>query len=119
MNEFRFLDWDVYKISKELIKEVYLITNKFPDYHKFDLGSQINRSSISIALNIAEGSGKNSDKELNRFFDIAIGSTYETLAALDIAYENKLIDEKKFEILSEKCKNIVRQLGNFKKKLKK
>lgn len=35
MNEFRFLSWDVYKISKELIKEIYLITNKFPDYHNF------------------------------------------------------------------------------------
>jgi len=63
--------------------------------------------------------GKNSDKELNRFFNIATGSVYETIAGLDIAQENNLITIKEFENLSEKCKNIARQLGNFKKKLNK
>lgn len=69
-------------------------------------------------MNIAEGSGKNSDKELNRFFNMAMGSIYETIAGLDIAYENKLIQQKEFENLTEKCKNIARQPGSFKKKLR-
>lgn len=119
MNEFRFLDWNVYKNSKEIVKEIYSITNKFSSNFKYDLGSQLNRSASSIVLNIAEGSGKNSDKELNRFFDIAIGSVYETIAGLDIAHENKLISVKEFENLTERCKNIARQLGSFKKKLRK
>jgi four helix bundle protein len=118
MNEFRFLDWNVYKDSKGLVKEIYIITNTFPPNFKYDLGSQLNKSAVSIVLNIAEGSGKNSDKELNRFFDIAIGSVYETIAGLDLMYENGLIQKEKFEQLIERCKNIARQLGSFKKKLK-
>ncbi len=118
MNEFRFLDWNVYKDSKELVKEIYSITNRFPAQLKYDLGSQLNRSAASIVLNITEGSGKNSDKELNRFFNVANGSIYETIAGLDIAYENKFISAKEFENLAEKCKDIARQLGSFKKKLR-
>ncbi len=117
MKEFRFLEWDIYKDAKELVREVYSVTNKFTSSFKYDLGSQLNRSAASIVLNIAEGSGKNSDLELNRFFNIAMGSIYETIAGLDIAHESKLISEEKFEDLTEKCKNIARRIGNFKKKL--
>jgi four helix bundle protein len=118
MNEFRFLDWNVYKNAKDLVKKIYKFTNKFPQNFKYELGGQINRSAISIVLNIAEGSGKNSDKELNRFFNIAIGSINETIAGLDIAYANNLILKQEFEKLVEDLKNIARQLGGFKKKLK-
>jgi four helix bundle protein len=69
-------------------------------------------------LNIAEGSGKNSDKELNRFFDIAIGSINETLAGLDVLRDNKIIPEELFRKLFEDCKSISRQLGGFKKHIK-
>ena len=118
MNEFRFLEWNVYKNAKDLVREVYKFTNKFPQNFKYELGGQINRSTISIVLNIAEGSGKNSDKELNRFFNIAIGSINETIAGLDIACSNNLISKQEFEKLVEELKNIARQLGGFKKKLK-
>lgn len=117
MEEFRFSNWKVYQEAKNLVGKIYNITDKFPQNFKYELGSQINRSSISIVLNIAEGAGKNSDKELNRFFDIAIGSVYETIAGLDLAYESNLLPEKEFEEIAEKCKNIARQLGSFKKKL--
>jgi four helix bundle protein len=119
MNEFRFLDWEVYKKAKTITKDIYFVTNKFQSQLKHDLGSQINRSAASIALNIAEGSGRNSDRELNRFFDIAIGSAYETIASLDIALEINSISQKEFLELSERCKDIARQLGSFKRKLKK
>ena len=119
MEEFRFLNWEVYQEAKDSVRKIYNITDKFPQNFKYELGGQINRSSISIALNIAEGAGKNSDKELNRFFDIAMGSTYETIAGLDLAYESNLLSKKEFEQIAEKCKNIARQLGSFKKKLNK
>ena len=118
MDEFRFLKWSVYKDAKDLVKEIYKITNNFPQKFKYELGNQINKSAISVVLNIAEGSGKNSDKELNRFFDIAIGSVYETIAGIDMAYSNKLIPSKEFEKLITNLKDIARQLGGFKKKLK-
>jgi len=78
--------------------------------------SSIGRQFLFV-LSIAEGSGKNSDKELNRFFNITLGSINETVAALDLALENNLISNSQFEELLEKLHNIAKQLGGFKKKI--
>ena len=88
MNKFRFLEWEVYRDVKKLVSLVLVITKELPREYRFEPGSQIIRSAFSVALNIAEGSGKTSDKELNRFLEIALGSAYETLAAIDILKEN-------------------------------
>ncbi len=118
MDEFRFLNWKAYKDAKELLGEVIKITSRLPLHLKYEFGNQLVRSALSIVLNIAEGSGKNSDKELNRFFDIAIGSINETLAGLDVLKDNKIISEESFKKLFENCKSISKQLGGFKKHIK-
>lgn len=118
MEEFRFFDWDVYKDAKHVVKRVFSITNSLPLKYKSSLGDQLNRSVVSIVLNIAEGSGRYTDKELIRFFDIAIGSIYETMASLDLAQDNGLLSKQDFEETVEKLKSIARQLGGFKRKLK-
>ena len=119
MEEFRFLKWKVYKDSKELFRVVLKIVSKLPQGLKYEMGNQITRSCLSIILNIAEGSGKNSDKELNRYFDIAIGSVNETLAGLDVLKDNKIISEELFNKLFLKHQEIFKQLGGFKKQIKK
>jgi four helix bundle protein len=68
-------------------------------------------------LNIAEGSGKNSDKELNRFIDISLGSLNETLAATDVLKGTKLITESDFNRIFKLIDEILNQLGGFKKKI--
>jgi len=88
-----------------------------PREFRYELGSQIIRSAFSIILNIAEGSGKISDKELNRFIEIALGSAYETLAAVDSLRRNQLISNNEFEEVFAKIASISNQLGGFKKKL--
>lgn len=118
MDEFRFLNWKVYKDAKELLREVIKITSKLPANLKYEFGNQLVRAALSIILNIAEGSGKNSDKELNRFFDIATGSVNETLAGLDVLKDNRIISEESFNKLFENCKSIAKQLGGFKKHIK-
>jgi four helix bundle protein len=118
MDNFRFTKWKVYIDSKDLVKEVLKNYNTFPFVIKRSLGEQLLRSVISIPLNIAEGSGKNSDKELNRFINISIGSAYETFANLDILRDNEFINEKEFLEIYNKIDNIVKQLGGFKKKLR-
>ena len=76
------------------------------------------RASLSVVLNIAEGSGKASMKDLSRFLDISLGSLYETLACTDTLAYNKLIDEKESQEFEKQIVNISSQLGGFKKKLK-
>lgn len=117
MNKFRFLDWEVYKDTKQLIGIILKIVKNLPKEYRFELGSQVIRSVFSIALNIAEGSGKTSDKELNRFLEISLGSAYETLAAVDILKENKLATEEDYLKVYNKIYSICNQLGGFKKKV--
>lgn len=118
MKEFRFLGWRVYKEAKELFKSVLEIYRSLPQDIKMSIGGQLVRSSLSIVLNIAEGSGKESDKELNRFFDISVGSSHETLANLDMLHDNGFIDKLKFDEVFAKIESITKQLCGFKKKLK-
>ena len=88
-----------------------------PKEYRFELGSQIIRSTLSIILNIAEGSGKISDKELNRFIEISLGSANETLAASDVLKDNNLITLDEFKNIYDRLYSISSQLGGFKKKL--
>ncbi|SRR3989344_257187 len=116
--KFRFLEWQVYRDSKDLFSDVLRIVNKLPREYRFDLGGQIVRSGFSIMLNIAEGSGKATDKDFNHYLDISLGSLYELVASLDILRDNKIITEKEFQSLFNKSSTISGQLGGFKKKLR-
>jgi four helix bundle protein len=117
MKQFRFLDWQVYRDSQELFTYLLKIVKKLPKENRFELGSQLLRSGSSIILNIAEGSGKQSEKEMNRFIEMALGSLYETLANLDILKTNNFISDLEFIALREKISSISNQLGGLKKKL--
>jgi four helix bundle protein len=118
MDKFRFLRWKVYQDAKLLFGEVLDITTKLPRDLKYELGNQIVRSSFSVVLNIAEGSGKSTDKDMNRYFDVAIGSVNETLAGLDVLKDNSLIGDELFQGMMMRCEDISKQLGGFKKRLK-
>lgn len=117
MERFRFLKWKAYEDAQELFSCILQIVKKMPKEYRFELGSQIIRSAFSVILNIAEGSGKASDIELNRFINIAIGSLNETLAATDALRYNNFISEQEFEDIYEKINRITNQLRGFKKKL--
>lgn len=56
---------------------IYKVSADFPSDERFGLISQIRRSSVSIASNIAEGAGRNTKGEFNQFLGIANGSAYE------------------------------------------
>ncbi|MDP3729301.1 MAG: four helix bundle protein [bacterium] len=119
MDQFRFLNWKVYKDSKLLLSLILDIVKKLPKEYRYELSNQIIRSTFSIVLNIAEGAGKTSDKELNRFIEIALGSVSETLAGLDVFRDNALITVKEFDNCFRILTEISSQLGGFKKKFNK
>ena len=75
----------VWKKSIDLVKSVYQLTSSLPTEEKFGLISQMNRSSVSIPSNIAEGSGRTSSKEFLYFLNIAISSSYELETQLIIS----------------------------------
>jgi four helix bundle protein len=93
---FRFLGWEVYGDAQEFFKEILEIARRLPADIRYSVGGQVLSSALSIILNIAEGSGRSTDKELNRFFNISIGSVNETVAGLDILLRNGYITKEEF-----------------------
>lgn len=85
-------DLDVWKYSMDLVEEIYKLTYKFPDSERYGLTSQIRRAAISIPSNIAEGSGRKSDKELIQFISIALGSLTELETQYLIAVRLKYVE---------------------------
>lgn len=83
MHNFKKLK--VYEKAIDLAEEVYRITRNFPKDELFGMTAQIRRAATSISLNIAEGSGNKSKKEFVRFLEMALRSTYEVMACLEIA----------------------------------
>lgn len=75
MRDFR--KYTVWELGHKVTKEIYKLTATFPDSEKFGLISQMRRASSSVPANIAEGCGRNSDKEFRRFLFIANGSATE------------------------------------------
>lgn len=72
-----FKELKIWQQSKDFVKVVYGITKNFPNEELFGLVSQMNRAAISIPSNIAEGAGRDSDRDFARFLKIALSSTYE------------------------------------------
>ncbi len=82
---FRFQKLGVWQDARRLNLAVYRLTRGFPDAEKFGLTSQLQRSSISIAANIAEGSGRNSDRDFAHFLEQSYGSAMEVASHLFLA----------------------------------
>ncbi len=109
-------DLDLWKISIELVKAVYLVLDDFPKKEEFALSSQIRRAAVSIPSNVAEGCGRGTNKELYRFLDIASGSLAELETQIYIAKELGYIsDSTEVDDLMIKVQKI---LVGFKKRIK-
>lgn len=104
----------VWKKSIDLVKSVYQLTSSLPPEEKFGLISQMNRSSVSIPSNIAEGSGRTSDKEFLHFLNIAISSSYELETQLLLCNEIFAIE---VDFIIEKLHINQRMIGGLKRKI--
>ena len=108
----------VWQKSMDLVTKMYSSTQKFPKEELFGLTSQIRRSAVSIPSNIAEGYGRDSNKEYLRFLNISIGSLFELQTQIEIAKNIMYLNEKDFNDLYENSREIERMLVSFIKKIK-
>ncbi len=97
----------------DLCTEVYEGVATFPSDESFGLSSQIKRSVVSIASNIAEGAGRNSRKEFIHFLGIAKGSSYELQTQIIISKKLKLIEEDKADLLCVQVVEIQKMIYGF------
>jgi four helix bundle protein len=116
MHDYKKLN--VWKESIELITEVYKTTSNFPSTEKFGLISQINRCAVSIASNIAEGAGRNTDGEFRQFLGTAKGSSYELETQLIVSNNLGYISIAELNGLIEKLEYVQKMIHNLIKSLK-
>ncbi len=82
-----YQDLDVWRLSINLVKEIYRVIEKFPSSELYVLSSQIRKAAISIPSNIAEGQGRNSSREFRQYLAVSLGSLSELETQLIIARE--------------------------------
>ncbi len=111
-------DLKVWQKSIELAKMTYQILPKLPKEERFGLSDQIRRSVISVSSNIAEGAGRNSNKEFLHFLGISKGSSYELQTQLILSYELGMINKEKIEPIIELIIEIQKMIYSFQKKIR-
>lgn len=112
-----FKKYDVWQLSHSLTLAIYKITSNFSKEELYGLTSQIRRSSSSIPTNIAEGCGRNSDKEFNQFLNVALGSACETEYLLILSKDLDYISLETFNELEKQINHIKSKIYNLKKAL--
>ncbi|WP_316735104.1 four helix bundle protein [Pedobacter aquatilis] len=115
MHNFRELK--VWKMGIEVSKSVFQITRTFPSEEKYSLTSQITRCAISIPSNIAEGCGRKSNKELNQFLSISLGSAFELETQIIIAFEFGYIDKIIYDETIIQINEIQKMISGLQKSL--
>jgi four helix bundle protein len=107
----------IWQQAMDLVEEIYKLTASFPIEEKFGLVSQMTRAAVSIPSNIAEGAGRNSDKDFAHFISIAIGSLYELNTQIVLSERLGYINQSQSQELQKKLDNLQRKSVSFKSKL--
>lgn len=115
-----YTELDVWKYTRDLVKQVYLLTKSFPQEELYGLTNQIRRCAVSIPSNIAEGIGRQSNKETIHFLFIAKGSLQEVETQLYLSFDLEYISEEQLEDILQKVissKKLLNGFINYYKKL--
>jgi len=102
-----FKDLIVWQKAYALTLEVYSFTAIFPKSETYGLSQQIRRAAVSIPSNIAEGYGRQYNKEYKQFLSIA----YDSLCELETQY--LLANDLKYSNKSEKIEGLLREVGGM------
>lgn len=113
-----FKELKIWQISRKLVKDIYEITVTFPTSEKYGLISQLRRCVVSIPANIAEGSGRNTDKDFSHFLNISLGSAYELETLLILSCDVGLITQDQLERISIRISEIQKMIFGLIKTLR-
>ena len=110
---FRFRDWQVYKDSRQFRRDINVLVKKFPIEERYALTDQTRRALLSIILNIAESTNKNSDKDMRVYINRSHCSLDEVVACADCAFDDNYISAEELETVLLKAENLAKQLTAF------
>ena len=110
---FRFEKLTVWQKAIDFADVVYDLTESFPGRERYGLADQMRRAAVSVSSNIAEGSGRDSDKDFVRFIGIAYASTLEVVSQSFIARRRGYVAEDGFRNVYDKAGEITRMLSGL------
>ena len=108
-----FRDLRVWQEAMALATEIYQCTAGFPKHELYGLTQQIRRAAVSVPSNIAEGKGRNTDKEFRQFLFHARGSLLEIETQLLIAEELQYLSRETSERLLALAEGVGRALSGL------
>ena len=112
---FAFEKLQVWQDARKFTQLVYTITSKFPPQEQYGLTSQIRRATISIAANIAEGSGRVSAKDQAHFYQMAYSSALELYNQFIISNDLKMISEEELNAIKKQIEMVTNKLNALRK----
>jgi four helix bundle protein len=110
---YSFEKLEVYQLARKFKIDIKLMSQGFPKEERFDLISQINRSSASISANLAEGSGRSSNFDQAHFTNMSYSTALETIDHLNTALDMKYINLDKYTELRIKLDAILNKLNSL------
>ncbi|MDB5011969.1 MAG: ribosomal protein [Daejeonella sp.] len=110
-----FKDLRVWQKSMDLTTDIYKLLACFPIDEKFGLISQLKRAAVSVPSNIAEGAGRNSNKEFSHFLSISLGSLFELETQLIISNNLNLINSDSLSEINNKISELQKMIFSLKK----
>ena len=108
-----YRDLRVWQQSMDLAEEIYRLTEGFPKHELYGLTSQLRRAAVSVASNIAEGKGRQTDKDFVNFLYHARGSLLEVETQIELARRLKYVVVKDEENILERTKSVGQQLAGL------
>ena len=115
---FRFEKLEVWQEARKINRVIYRLTRKFPREEMFAMTSQMRRASISVASNIAEGSGRNSDKDFAHFLEQAYGSLLEVASIFHLALDEGYVGEADLDPLFDELERLAKRTASLNRSLK-
>ncbi|WP_317174677.1 four helix bundle protein [Chryseobacterium antibioticum] len=109
----------IWNDSIDLCVDVYKALANMPNDEKYGLSSQIKRSAVSISSNIAEGAGREREKEFYYFLNIAYGSSYELQTQLILCEKLEFISEEINKPLLDRLNDVQKMIYVFKENINK
>lgn len=114
----KFKELTIWKESIKLVTDVYNVCSLLPDSEKYGLIAQMQRASVSIPSNIAEGCSRKSDIEFARYLEISLGSAFELETQLIIISELKLLNlDHSLKELFSQIEKVQKMINSFKTKV--
>jgi four helix bundle protein len=115
--KFRFENLDVWHEARAINHLIYQVTKTFPKHEMFAMTSQLRRAAVSISANIAEGAGRNSDRDFAHFLEQAYGSLMEVVSILYLATDENYMSKMELDPLLDELEKLAKRIAALNRSL--